>query len=106
MTPTPMPPKPIRATLVLIWLCVPHTAASRCSDACGTAQDGSCDDGAHGASTLGCAFGTDCTDCGDRPDRFACTGPTTKGELAASLYGPGSGYDRYTRPAEARVRRD
>eukprot|EP00966_Prymnesium_polylepis_P047392 1096936-Prymnesium_polylepis.1 len=87
----------MRAKLLLVT--VPLAAATRCSETCGSASDGICDDGASGAVEpgsachLGCAFGTDCADCGARPDQFTCTGPTTKGELAASLYGPTSGYD-------------
>lgn len=37
-----------------------------CSDTCGTAGDGICQDGGAGASGGACALGTDCTDCGPR----------------------------------------
>jgi len=38
-----------------------------CSELCGVGSgDGLCDDGAAGADTSVCGFGTDCTDCGER----------------------------------------
>jgi hypothetical protein len=37
-----------------------------CSDTCYYPHDGECDDGGPGADYDGCAFGTDCGDCGTR----------------------------------------
>ena len=42
-----------------------------CQDTCeggssGWVGDGECDDGGSGSTNAGCAFGTDCTDCGER----------------------------------------
>ena len=39
-------------------------------------------------------------DCGAR-DNFECSGPRDAGELRAALLGPGSGYDKQTRPKVA-----
>ncbi len=39
---------------------------SVCTNTCDFAVDGECDDGAEGAVTSACAFGTDCADCGVR----------------------------------------
>ena len=39
-----------------------------CSDTCGHASDGDCDDGGSGAEYVICAGGTDCVDCGPRGD--------------------------------------
>ena len=40
--------------------------AADCSDACQFARDGVCDDGGPGAAYSACAYGTDCSDCGQR----------------------------------------
>ena len=37
-----------------------------CTETCGFASDGVCDDGGPGAEWLDCSRGTDCTDCGPR----------------------------------------
>ncbi|RVU48848.1 hypothetical protein EA187_05310 [Lujinxingia sediminis] len=38
-----------------------------CTNTCASARDGECDDGGTGALFDGCAYGTDCADCGSRP---------------------------------------
>lgn len=49
-----------------------------CSNTCQYHNDGQCDDGAPGADTADCAYGTDCADCGPRPvTATACTCDTT-----------------------------
>ena len=40
-------------------------AACTCDDTCMFANDMSCDDGGPGATSIACARGTDCADCGD-----------------------------------------
>lgn len=42
------------------------TPASVCTDSCGYAGDGDCDDGGPGSDYSLCEYGTDCTDCGPR----------------------------------------
>lgn len=44
------------------------TQPSLCTDTCGFAADGDCDDGGPGSLTTGCELGSDCTDCGSRID--------------------------------------
>jgi hypothetical protein len=39
-----------------------------CSDTCQWAGDGECDDGGEGALYSACDYGSDCEDCGPRPD--------------------------------------
>ena len=39
-----------------------------CNNNCISSEDGECDDGAQGASYSFCDFGSDCSDCGTRPD--------------------------------------
>ena len=39
-----------------------------CYNTCSRASDGACDDGGPGAVSSGCELGSDCTDCGPRPD--------------------------------------
>ena len=48
------------------WLSGGAGSGSSCSDTCGYAGDGACDDGGPGSSFSVCSFGTDCTDCGPR----------------------------------------
>jgi hypothetical protein len=38
-----------------------------CTDTCPDADDAFCDDGGEDAEFSGCDYGTDCTDCGERP---------------------------------------
>jgi len=48
-----------------------------------------------------------CSDeCGAREQAFECSGPRLGAELAASLWGAGSGYDKHIRPAAASAWRD
>ena len=46
-----------------------------CSNTCGYAADGDCDDGGAGAEYSHCTVGTDCTDCGDRSSGSASPPP-------------------------------
>ena len=72
-------------------------AQTTCADTCASASDGRCDDGGLGAKSASCSYGTDCTDCNSR-ESFECSGPRDAGELQEALLGPGSGYDKSTRP--------
>lgn len=42
------------------------SSAAGCTNTCGSANDGECDDGGPGAQYAVCALGTDCADCGPR----------------------------------------
>ena len=42
------------------------TCLSACDNTCSSASDGVCDDGGPTSVGAGCAYGTDCTDCGSR----------------------------------------
>ncbi len=46
---------------------VEPTGPGGCSDTCVEATDGLCDDGGADSDFSGCDYGTDCTDCGERP---------------------------------------
>ncbi len=49
-----------------------------CTNTCQYNHDGQCDDGAPGADTADCDYGTDCADCGPRPVTVStCTCDTT-----------------------------
>lgn len=74
-----------------------------CNDECPSASDGVCDDGGPGAINYKCGYATDCNDCGER-EKFVCSGPRDTAELKQRLWGPGSGYDKYSRPGIARQR--
>mmetsp|Transcript_12948 Transcript_12948/g.25042 ORF Transcript_12948/g.25042 Transcript_12948/m.25042 type:complete len:1027 (+) Transcript_12948:330-3410(+) len=46
----------------------PPAAGGGCSNTCGYAGDGDCDDGGAGSEYSFCTLGSDCTDCGNRGD--------------------------------------
>ena len=94
-----------RTLALFVALPLAHAQAS-CSDECGAANDNVCNDGGSAASNGLCAYGTDCNDCGAREQAFECSGPRLGAELAASLWGAGSGYDKHIRPAAASAWRD
>ncbi len=51
----------------------PWPPGMACSDSCGYAMDGACDDGGTNSEYSACAMGTDCTDCGARPFCTSCS---------------------------------
>lgn len=51
-----------------------------CTDECAFAADGACDDGGAGSDSAFCTLGTDCTDCGYRPDTGGGTDPPPTGD--------------------------
>lgn len=55
-----------------------------CSDTCGWANDGECDDGGPGAAFDSCAYGTDCGDCGPRQSSVTTTTSATTGGESCS----------------------
>jgi hypothetical protein len=52
--------------VLFLTLVVGFAGAQTCTETCNYAADADCDDGGHGAEFTGCAYGTDCTDCGPR----------------------------------------
>lgn len=56
-SPSPPPPPPVSGI---------------CTNTCTFAGDSECDDGGPGSVFSGCSFGTDCQDCGPRPDGYLC----------------------------------
>ena len=63
----------IHALLLPLSMLLPAASAAVqfCTDSCGYANDGECDDGGLGASTRLCPLGSDCTDCGPRSASLA-----------------------------------
>jgi hypothetical protein len=60
-----------------------------CGDTCQWAADGVCDDGGPGAAYLDCEYGSDCTDCGPRPDDGSSTTTVTVGGSTTVTVGSG-----------------
>jgi hypothetical protein len=50
---------------------IPVLEAQLCTNTCGAASDGDCDDGGQGGEFSFCALGTDCADCGPRNPQHA-----------------------------------
>ena len=94
-----------RTLALLVALPLTH-AQLGCSDECVKANNSVCNDGGSAASNGLCAYGTDCNDCGAREQALECSGPRLGTELAESLWGVGSGYDKHVRPAAASAWRD
>ena len=53
----------IASTMSGVWPPPSPPAPFTCSDSCGYASDGDCDDGGSGAEYAYCSYGSDCTDC-------------------------------------------
>lgn len=68
-----------------------------CTDTCGSAGDGECDDGGPNSLYDVCALGTDCSDCGPRdPDATCtpdCTGRSCGDDGCGGTCGPGCAAD-------------
>lgn len=80
----------IFSTCVLSALLLAVPASSQCTNACGSANDGECDDGGPNARYDICALGSDCNDCGPRFCDNTCA---TAGDGECDDGGPGSLYD-------------
>ncbi|MCB9507657.1 MAG: hypothetical protein H6700_08900 [Myxococcales bacterium] len=68
---------------------VASNASAQCTNTCGTADDGDCDDGGPGSSYSVCELGTDCNDCGPRFCNNSCA---TANDGDCDDGGPGSAY--------------
>ena len=74
--PTPYPtqfPTSYQSPSLSPGVTTPSTTASVCTDSCGFASDGECDDGGPGSDYDECDYGHDCTDCGTRFKGLVCT---------------------------------
>ena len=70
-------------TIVLLHLQLSGTVG-QCTNTCNYSSDNYCDDGGPGAEFTGCAYGTDCLDCGPRPSRLTLC----SSGCGACIYGP------------------
>ena len=62
---------PRRARTIFLAMMMGFTSAQTiCTNTCTDASDGDCDDGGPGSDYNRCDIGTDCVDCGTRPDRL------------------------------------
>jgi hypothetical protein len=62
---------PRLARTIFLAMMVGFTSAQTiCTNTCINRSDGDCDDGGPGAEFSYCDIGTDCADCGPRPDRL------------------------------------
>jgi len=58
----------VRSLALVLGFLVIDSSCARCSDTCPSARDGTCSDGGSDTVYYDCELGTDCTDCGPRPD--------------------------------------
>ena len=66
-----------------MFLLVLHAASAQtCSNTCIYSGNNNCNDGGPGAEFDHCAYGSDCTDCGNRPDRPSPPPPIPPGAAA------------------------